>query len=46
MLFFGARTAAELPYFGSLTWLLKEFIDINLVFSRVPGKSALAIRRR
>ena len=37
MLFFGARTAAELPYFGPLTRLPKEFIDINLAFSRVPG---------
>ena len=36
MLFFGARTAAELPYFGPLTRLPKEFIDINLAFSRVP----------
>jgi benzoyl-CoA 2,3-dioxygenase component A len=38
MLFFGARTAAELPYFGPLTRLPKEFIDINLAFSRVPGQ--------
>ncbi len=36
MLFFGARTAAELPYFGPLTRLPKEFIDIHLAFSRVP----------
>ena len=36
MLFFGARTAAELPYFGPLTRLPKDFIDINLAFSRVP----------
>jgi benzoyl-CoA 2,3-dioxygenase component A len=38
MLFFGARTQEELPYFGPLTRLPKEFIDINLAFSRVPGK--------
>ena len=38
MLFFGARTAAELPYFGPLTRLPKEFIDINFAFSRVPGQ--------
>jgi len=38
MLFFGARTAGELPYFGPLTRLPKEFIDINLAFSRVPGQ--------
>jgi benzoyl-CoA 2,3-dioxygenase component A len=36
MLFFGARTPDELPYFGPLTRLPKEFIDINLAFSRVP----------
>lgn len=38
MLFFGARTAAELPYFGPLTRLPKEFIDINFAFSRVPDE--------
>jgi benzoyl-CoA 2,3-epoxidase subunit A len=37
MLFFGARTQAELPYFGPLTQLPKDFIDINLAFSRTPG---------
>jgi len=36
MLFFGARTPEELPYFGPLMKLPKEFIDINLAFSRVP----------
>jgi len=38
MLFFGARSADELPYFGPLMKLPKDFIDINLAFSRVPGK--------
>ncbi|MBS0449650.1 MAG: benzoyl-CoA 2,3-epoxidase subunit BoxA [Proteobacteria bacterium] len=38
MLFFGARTQAELPYFGPLQRLPKDFIDINLAFSRTPGK--------
>jgi benzoyl-CoA 2,3-dioxygenase component A len=38
MLFFGARTPDELPYFGPLTKLPKEFIDINLAFSRVAGQ--------
>lgn len=37
MLFFGARTREELPYFGPLTSLPKDFIDINLAFSRTPG---------
>ena len=38
MLFFGARIAGELPYFGPLQKLPKDFIDINFAFSRVPGK--------
>jgi benzoyl-CoA 2,3-epoxidase subunit A len=38
MLFFGARTREELPYFGPLTSLPKDFIDINLAFSRMPGQ--------
>ncbi len=38
MLFFGARSPGELPYFGPLTRLPKEFIDINFGFSRVPGE--------
>ncbi|MGE0858831.1 MAG: benzoyl-CoA 2,3-epoxidase subunit BoxA [Gammaproteobacteria bacterium] len=38
MLFFGARSQQELPYFGPLTKLPKDFIDINLAFSRTPGQ--------
>ena len=38
MLFFGARTREELPYFGPLQSLPKDFIDINLAFSRTPGQ--------
>lgn len=38
MLFFGARAAEELPYFGPLLKLPKDFIDINFAFSRVPGQ--------
>jgi benzoyl-CoA 2,3-dioxygenase component A len=38
MLFFGARTPEELPFFGRLHRLPKDFIDVNLAFSRVPGK--------
>ena len=37
MLFFGARTQQELPYFGPLMNLPKDFIDINFAFSRTPG---------
>ena len=38
MLFFGARTREELPYFGPLQGLPKDFIDINFAFSRTPGQ--------
>ena len=38
MLFFGARTQQELPYFGPLQSLPKDFIDINLAFSRTLGQ--------
>ena len=38
MLFFGARSKEELPYFGPLQSLPKDFIDINLAFSRTPGQ--------
>jgi benzoyl-CoA 2,3-dioxygenase component A len=37
MLFFGARSKEELPYFGPLQSLPKDFIDINFAFSRTPG---------
>ena len=38
MLFFGARTKEDLPYFGPLQNLPKDFIDINFAFSRTPGQ--------
>ena len=38
MLFFGARTKEELPYFGPLQNLPKDFIDIHFAFSRAPGR--------
>ena len=38
MLFFGARTKEELPYFGPLMNLPRDFIDINFAFSRTPGQ--------
>lgn len=38
MLFFGARAPEELPYFGPLMKLPKDFIDVNLAFSRVPDQ--------
>ena len=38
LLFFGARTKEELPYFGPLQNLPRDFIDINFAFSRTPGQ--------
>ena len=38
LLFFGARTKEELPYFGPLQNLPKDFIDISFAFSRTPGQ--------
>ncbi len=38
MLFFGARTQEELPYFGPLQNLPKDFIDSHFAFSRTPGQ--------
>ena len=37
-LFFGARTQEELPYFGPLQSLPKDFIDNNFAFSRTAGQ--------
>ena len=36
MLFFGARTQQDLPYFGPLQRLPHDFIDINFAYSRTP----------
>ncbi len=38
MLFFGARSKEELPYFGPLQSLPKDFIDINFAFSRTQDQ--------
>ena len=46
MLFFGARAPEELPYFGPLLKLPKEFIDINFAFSRVPGEQKQYVQDR
>jgi benzoyl-CoA 2,3-dioxygenase component A len=46
MLFFGARIAGELPYFGPLQKLPKDFIDINFAFSRVPGQPKTYVQDR
>ena len=44
MLFFGARTKEELPYFGPLANLPRDFIDVNLAFSRTPGRPKLYVQ--
>jgi benzoyl-CoA 2,3-dioxygenase component A len=46
MLFFGARTKDELPYFGPLQNLPKDFIDINFAFSRTPGAPRTYVQDR
>jgi benzoyl-CoA 2,3-epoxidase subunit A len=38
LLFFGARTQEELPYFGPLQSLPKDFISTHFAFSRTPGQ--------
>jgi benzoyl-CoA 2,3-dioxygenase component A len=38
MVFSGARSTAELPYFGRLDRIPKDLVDVNLAFSRIPGK--------
>jgi benzoyl-CoA 2,3-dioxygenase component A len=46
LLFFGARVAEELPYFGPLTKLPQDFIDVNFAFSRVPGRPKVYVQDR
>jgi benzoyl-CoA 2,3-dioxygenase component A len=38
ILFFGARSKEDLPYFGPLQNLPTDFIDINFAFSRITGQ--------
>lgn len=45
-LFFGARSEAELPYFGPLTNLPRDFIDVNLAYSRTPGAAKRYVQDR
>jgi benzoyl-CoA 2,3-dioxygenase component A len=44
MLFFGARTQEELPYFGPLQNLPKDFIDIHFAFSARPASPSAMCR--
>jgi benzoyl-CoA 2,3-dioxygenase component A len=46
MLFFGARTKEELPYFGPLMNLPKDFIDINFAYSRTAGEPKRYVQDR
>jgi benzoyl-CoA 2,3-epoxidase subunit A len=46
LLFFGARTQEELPYFGPLQNLPKDFIDINFAFSRTQGEPKRYVQDR
>jgi benzoyl-CoA 2,3-dioxygenase component A len=46
MLFFGARTPAELPYFGPLIKLPPDFIDIEFAFSRDPARPKAYVQDR
>ncbi|TSE25387.1 benzoyl-CoA 2,3-epoxidase subunit BoxA [Tepidimonas aquatica] len=44
VLFFGARTPQELPYFGPLQKLPRDFIEVHFAFSRVPGQPRLYVQ--
>ena len=46
LLFFGARVERELPYFGPLMKLPKDFIDVNFAFSRVPERPKAYVQDR
>jgi benzoyl-CoA 2,3-epoxidase subunit A len=46
LLFFGARTRGELPYWGSLLKLPKELIDVQLAFSREPEQGKEYVQDR
>ncbi len=45
-LFFGARTRDELPYFGPLMKLPKDFINVQLAFSREAGQDKQYVQDR
>jgi benzoyl-CoA 2,3-dioxygenase component A len=46
LLFFGARTPEQLPYFGPLNKLPPKLIEKHLVYSRLPGKSKEYVQDR
>jgi benzoyl-CoA 2,3-epoxidase subunit A len=46
MMFFGARTPQELPYFGPLQKVPDRLLEKHLVFSRLPGQSKEYVQDR
>lgn len=46
LLFFGARTPEELPYFGPLNKLPESLVHKELVFSRMPGQDKEYVQDR
>lgn len=46
LLFFGARTPGELPYFGPLQKVPKSLLEQHLVYSRLPGRSKEYVQDR
>ncbi|HEV2573192.1 MAG TPA: benzoyl-CoA 2,3-epoxidase subunit BoxA [Beijerinckiaceae bacterium] len=46
VLFFGARTPQELPYFGPLQKVPDSLLEKHLVFSRVPGSDKEYVQDR
>lgn len=46
LLFFGARTPQELPYFGPLQKLPDSLLEKHLVFSRIPSKNKEYVQDR
>jgi benzoyl-CoA 2,3-dioxygenase component A len=46
IMFFGARTPAELPYFGPLQKVPGALLEQHLVFSRLPGQAKEYVQDR
>jgi benzoyl-CoA 2,3-epoxidase subunit A len=46
MMFFGARTPNELPYFGPLQKVPDSLLEKHLVFSRLPGRPKQYVQDR
>lgn len=46
VMFFGARTPGELPYFGPLQKVPRSLLEQHLVFSRLPGAAKAYVQDR